>query len=77
MIEMRSLDGAGRRVSFAKTVKILEGSAIIVTVSARPWESREKKLYIGIKNGYPNKNSKNSANIQSKKLWIVNPPKSE
>ena len=51
---MSSIDGTGGLVYFAKTVKILEGPAIIVTVSVRPWESREKKLYIDIKNVYSN-----------------------
>lgn len=49
--------GAAGLVRSAKTVKILEEPAIIVTVSARPWKTREKKLYIDIKNGYSNPDS--------------------
>jgi len=51
---MDSIDGTGGLIYFAKTVKFLEGPAINVTVLGCPWESREKKLYIDIKNGYSN-----------------------
>ena len=51
---MSSIDGTGGLVYFAKTVKILKGPAISVTILVRPWESHEKKLYIEIKNGYSN-----------------------
>jgi hypothetical protein len=49
MIEIRSLDGAGGLVSFAKTVKILEGPAIIVTVSARLGRVERKSFILALK----------------------------
>ena len=50
----------------AKTVKILEDpAAAIVIVSARPWETREKKLYIDIKNGYSNPDPLQNRRLQT------------
>jgi len=51
--EANFLYGPAGVVYFAETVKILEGPAIMVTVSARLGKTREKKLYIDHKNVYP------------------------